>query len=77
MDNVVNNFFMYCETIEIRLLRGDKEFIARLVRGLPVNFTRKLLRQYISEWQQEVEENKARRRANTFLREFMEDVCQS
>lgn len=77
MDNVVNNFFMYCDKIGVRLLRGDKDFIIDKVRGLPTNFKRKLLKQYLIEWQQEDNDNKSRRRANTFLREFMEDICQS
>lgn len=77
MDNVVNNFFMYCDKIGVRLLRGDKDFIIDKVRGLPTNFKRKLLKQYITEWQCEKDDNKSRFRANTFLREFMEDICQS
>ena len=68
----LDKFFVYVETINIQLLKGDKDWLRDLVFRRNTNTMRLLLRQYIEIWLAELEkednQNKARYAANTYIR---------
>lgn len=75
------DFRNYCRNNDYSLLEGDYRFIDGLLRGIPLNDCISILEHYIKEWSLgmsecenvELSQGIGRRRANTWMRQHMEN----
>jgi len=66
-----NEFRLYCDRKNIKILRDDMRFIERRLFEIPEDDRRRVMREYVRIWIDELEhhknQNAARKKANEYL----------